>query len=94
MPIEQEYWKRAEEGRAISDYPEVDSIDFPMDMPIAYAVCVRECGNAEFIVDGSTQICEYCGGTMFRTEVRTYALHAESAQAIIAPGSDASERNP
>ena len=74
MEIEQEYWKKAGEGRLTADYPDVQEIEFPEEMPIAYAVCIPACGHAEFIVDGSTQICTYCGGSMFRTLVRRYAL--------------------
>jgi ribosomal protein L37E len=41
---------------------------------VAYAVCARECGAREFIVDGQTQVCQHCGRLMFRTEVREYRL--------------------
>ena len=64
-------------GYNLEDYPEVDHIDFPKEIHIAYAVCGRECGNREFIVDGQTQVCEYCGKLMFRTEVRKYNLSKE-----------------
>lgn len=53
-------------------YPKVRKVRFPESLPIAYAVCSRECGNRQFIVDGSTQVCEYCGGLMFRISTRTY----------------------
>lgn len=56
----------------IEDYPEVTSVDFPEEIYIAYAVCGKECGNREFIVDGQTQVCQHCGKLMFRTEVRRY----------------------
>ena len=58
----------------LEDYPEVDSVDFPKEIHIAYAVCGKQCGNSEFIVDGQTQVCEYCNKQMFRTEVRKYVL--------------------
>ncbi len=74
--IEREYWRKADEGIKISDYPEInnDEVDFPLENSIAYAVCTKECGVKEFIVDGSTQICHYCGKMMFRTAVRKYVL--------------------
>jgi len=56
------------------DYPDPGAVAFPETMPVAYAVCHPECGAREFIVDGSTQECQYCGGLMFRTEVREYVL--------------------
>jgi hypothetical protein len=56
------------------DYPEPGRITFPGQMPVAYAVCHPECGAAEFIVDGSTQECQLCGGLLFRMKVRTYSL--------------------
>lgn len=55
-------------------YPKVRKIDFPKSLPIAYAVCADRCGNRQFIVDGSTQVCEYCGRLMFRTLTQTYSL--------------------
>lgn len=58
----------------LEDYPEIGSVDFPKEIHVAYAVCARECGNREFIVDGQTQVCQYCGGLMFRTEVKKYIL--------------------
>ena len=56
------------------DYPEINEVDFPDKIHIAYAVCHPECGAREFIVDGSTQECQYCGSLMFRTEVAEYNL--------------------
>ena len=57
------------------DYPDPGAVSFPEAIHIAYAVCHPECGAREFIVDGSTQECQYCGGgLMFRTEVREYVL--------------------
>jgi hypothetical protein len=66
------------------DYPAPTAIYFPPEMPVAYAVCHPECGADQFIVDGSTQECQRCGGLLFRTEVRTYSL--------VAPGTGASPR--
>ena len=60
----------------LSDYPKVKakSVRFPQELSIAFAVCSKKCGALQFIVDGSTQVCEYCGGLMFRTEVCEYVL--------------------
>jgi hypothetical protein len=57
-----------------SEYPGVEAATFPPEIHIAYAVCGRECGNREFIVDGSTQVCQSCGKLMFRTVVQKYSL--------------------
>jgi hypothetical protein len=62
----------------LKDYPKVDTIKFPKNVYIAYAVCGETCGNREFIVDGQTQVCQYCGKLMFRTEVKKYILCADS----------------
>ena len=56
------------------DYPTPSAVAFPEGMAVAYAVCHPECGASEFIVDGSTQECQRCGGLLFRTEVRSYEL--------------------
>ena len=58
----------------LDKYPEVETVNFPKEIYVAYAVCGKDCGNREFIVDGQTQICEYCKKQMFRTEVRRYVL--------------------
>jgi len=58
----------------LRDYPKVRAVEFPSELTVAYAVCSRKCGSRQFIVDGSTQVCEYCGCLMFRTEVRRYIL--------------------
>jgi len=58
----------------LEDYPEISTVDFPQEIYVAYAVCATECGNREFIVDGQSQVCQYCGGLMFRTEVKKYIL--------------------
>lgn len=58
----------------LEDYPEVKEIEFPKEIYIAYAVCGKSCGNKEFIVDGQSQICQYCRKSMFRTEVKRYIL--------------------
>ena len=64
------------ESYPLDKYIEVDDskVDFPNDICIAYAVCSKECGNVEFIVDGSSQVCQYCGKLLFRTAVKNYSL--------------------
>jgi hypothetical protein len=57
-----------------SDYPEPLHVEFPTEIAVAYAVCHPECGKAEFIVDGSTQECQFCGGLMLRTAVSQYSF--------------------
>jgi hypothetical protein len=66
------------EAYPLQEYPEVKNIEFPKEINIAYAVCSRACGNKEFIVDGQSQVCQYCGKLMFRTEVRKYLVEGES----------------
>ncbi len=55
------------------DYDQEARSEFPDRLPVAYAVCHPECGRAEFIVEGSTQACQRCGGLMFRTDTRWYS---------------------
>ena len=64
------------EGYPLEDYIQVpdNSVEFPKDICIAYAVCSKSCGNTEFIVDGSSQVCQYCGKSLFRTDVKKYKL--------------------
>jgi hypothetical protein len=64
----------------IDNYPEVDSVTFPKEINIAYAVCGKRCGNREFIVDGQSQVCQYCGRLMFRTEISTYVAKKGKAK--------------
>ena len=52
------------------DYPKDMKRPFPDKIAIAYAGC--RCGYSEFIVDGSTQECQYCGSIMFRYETAEY----------------------
>ena len=60
----------------LSDYQKVRAKDvtFPKTIAVAFAVCTKKCGGKQFIVDGSTQVCEHCGRNMFRTEVAEYRL--------------------
>ena len=57
------------------DYPDKTGVTFPSSIHIAHAVCHPKCGAEEFIVDGSTQKCQHCGGLMFRGEVKEYKLN-------------------
>jgi len=52
------------------DHPVSLTRPFPDEIEIALAGC--RCGHAEFIVDGSTQECQYCGSLMFRYETAPY----------------------
>ncbi|HVJ48756.1 hypothetical protein [Desulfitobacterium sp.] len=58
----------------LEEYPDVENIKFPKELYVAHAVCGKECGAREFIVDGQTQVCQHCGKLMFRTEVKKYIL--------------------
>lgn len=55
--------------KSLDSYPAMDfaSAEFPKEEYIAFAVCGKECGNEEFIVDDETQVCACCGNPMFRT---------------------------
>lgn len=80
-----DYGRQAQDGFTESDYPEVapEQVEFPNEIFIAFAVCHKGCGRSEFIVDGFTQICHYCGKMMFRIVSRKYTLAktTESANA-------------
>ena len=56
------------------DYKEVTNVSFPDELTVSYAVCHPQCGKEEYIVEGSTQECQRCGGLMFRTEFAQYKL--------------------
>lgn len=62
------------EAYPMEEYPDVECVEFPREVYVAYAVCGKECGTREFIVDGQTQVCQHCGKLMFRTEVKKYVL--------------------
>lgn len=64
-------------GYELKEYSKVDCVEFPRQISIAYAVCGKSCGNKEFIVDGQTQVCQYCGKLMFRTVVKEYLLKSD-----------------
>ena len=59
---------------ALEDYPDVKAVAFPEEIYVAYAVCGKQCGNREFIVDGQTQVCQRCGKLMYRTLVRRFTI--------------------
>ncbi len=61
------------------DYPDAGVVEFPQSITVAFAVCHPECGTREFIVEGSTQECQHCGGLMFRAEGASYALVSASS---------------
>lgn len=61
------------ESYNLDEYPNVNEIAFPSELFVAYAVCSKACGNAEYIVDGQSQVCQICGKLMFRTLVKEYA---------------------
>ncbi len=63
-------------GYPVEDYLDVDkmSISFPKTIHISLAVCSKQCGNVEFIVDGSSQVCQHCGRLMFRTYTKEYRV--------------------
>ena len=65
----------------LCDYPDVDpqSVEFPMEIMVTYAVCRKECGASEFIVEGQTDVCEYCGYHMLHTVGRKYILSEDNA---------------
>ena len=54
------------------DYPDTTGVRFPDSIHIAHAVCHPECGVQEFIVEGSTQKCQRCGGLLFRNDAVEY----------------------
>jgi hypothetical protein len=90
--IEREYWKKAEEGLTVHDYPDPpeELLVFPKEIPISFAVCSKECGKHDFIVDGGSQICEYCGKSRFRIVSRWYVLTSEP-HVPTRPGGDAGD---
>ena len=63
----------------LNDYLEIEEekIKFPKEIKIALAVCSKDCGNIEFITDGSSQVCQHCGHLMYRSTTKTYILKNE-----------------
>jgi hypothetical protein len=47
------------EDEPLTSYPTDASAVFPDTLPIAFAVCHKDCGVREFIVEGSTQECQH-----------------------------------
>lgn len=64
------------EAYPLDDYIDIEEreIVFPKEIFVAFAVCSKECGNTEYIVDGSSQVCQKCGKLLFRTAVKKYIL--------------------
>lgn len=58
----------------IEDYQDVDFVEFPNEINLSLAICGNDCGYGEFIVDGSTQICQHCGRLMIKTGCKKYVL--------------------
>ena len=52
----------------------VDCIGSVEEIPIALAVCTKECGNVQLIYDGAPQTCPLCGKQLFRVKVQDYKL--------------------
>ena len=80
---EAEYWRTAQAGITSDQYPDVPvgQTEFPREVYVAFAVCHKDCGRSEFIVDGSTQVCQHCGKMMFRIESNRYRLVEEQSGA-------------
>ena len=55
-----------------------NQVNFPDELTLWYAVCRRDCGNKEFIVDDSDQVCRKCGHSLFRVCSKTYVKDAPS----------------
>jgi hypothetical protein len=77
--VERAFLAEASKGIPDKDYPDAkpDEAKFWAEIEVSYAVCVKSCGNAEYIVSGGTQICPCCGRTMFRTSSRDYVVDDE-----------------
>jgi hypothetical protein len=76
IAVARAYLAEASKEVTDEDYPEAEPGDakFWAEIEVSYAVCVKACGNAEYIISGGTQICPCCGRTMFRTASRDYVL--------------------
>jgi hypothetical protein len=63
----------------LKDYLDIDSaaISFQSEIYVAYAVCRKHCGNKEFISDGKTQVCQYCGHHMLHTVGEKYVIQED-----------------
>lgn len=53
----------------------MDNNIFPEKLWIAFAICTNKCQNKEFIVDGSSQVCKYCGDALFRIKSEGYKIN-------------------
>jgi RNA polymerase subunit RPABC4/transcription elongation factor Spt4 len=70
------------EAYKLEEYLEIKDVEFPKEIFVAFAVCGKSCGNMEFITDGQTQVCQYCGKLMFRTDVKKYVLFQEENENV------------
>jgi len=68
------------DGYSASNYPTHNIIEFPNKLIVSYAVCSIECGIKEYIIEGSTQECQHCGGLMYRTNTAEYKYVKEIIQ--------------
>ena len=62
------------------DYEELECI-YPENLSIAFAVCHPDCASCQFIVEGGTQECQYCGSHMFRLSSAKYTKDSVSVAA-------------
>ena len=53
---------------------DINKIRFADEIYITYAVCSKQCGHTEFLVDGSSQNCKICGKQLFRNAIYEYHL--------------------
>jgi hypothetical protein len=60
----------------LSEYPKIEKedIEFPEEISLVYAVCGKSCSSQEFIVLGSTEICQYCNKRMKLIGKGSYTL--------------------
>ncbi|MDH5762538.1 MAG: hypothetical protein OEZ51_06130 [Nitrospinota bacterium] len=60
----------------LNEYPKIEKedIDFPEEINLVYAVCGQSCSLQEIIVQGSTEICQYCNKRMKLIGKASYTL--------------------
>jgi hypothetical protein len=59
-------------GDMTTKYIIPSKVKFEKCIPIAFAVCNKECGYVQLIVEGGTQECQFCGGLMYRVKTKLY----------------------